>query len=178
MSGADRRVGMSGFAAHTLGHRTRSAILRLSGFFLAWLVLSATGWAELYVGLAAALIATGVSLALLPPRGGRLNSLLVARYALHFIVQSIIAGIDVGRRALDPRLPLNPGFIRYRVALPRGAARNAFTMLMSMLPGTVPTGPDEHDALVVHCLDVSQPVAAQLAAEEAMINEIWRSDRG
>jgi multicomponent Na+:H+ antiporter subunit E len=43
-----------------------------------------------------------------------------------------------------------------------------FTTLMSLLPGTVPTGSDEKEGLLVHCLDVEQPVLAQLAAEEAI----------
>jgi multicomponent Na+:H+ antiporter subunit E len=43
-----------------------------------------------------------------------------------------------------------------------------FTSLMSLLPGTVPTGSDEKEGLLVHCLDVEQPVLAQLAAEEAI----------
>jgi multicomponent Na+:H+ antiporter subunit E len=40
--------------------------------------------------------------------------------------------------------------------------------LMSLLPGTVPSGSDERGRVLIHCLDVEQPVAAQLAAEEAL----------
>lgn len=47
-----------------------------------------------------------------------------------------------------------------------------FTSLTSLLPGTVPTGSDESGAVLVHCLDVEQPVAAQLAAEEALFARI------
>jgi multicomponent Na+:H+ antiporter subunit E len=43
-----------------------------------------------------------------------------------------------------------------------------FTTLMSLLPGTVPTGSDEKGGLLIHCLDVVQPVVAQLAVEEAL----------
>jgi multicomponent Na+:H+ antiporter subunit E len=38
---------------------------------------------------------------------------------------------------------------------------------MSLLPGTVPAGSAGTRALLIHCLDVEQPVAAQLAEEEA-----------
>ncbi len=61
---------------------------------------------------------------------------------------------------------------RYPLLLPRGPARNTFTTLTSLLPGTVPIGSDTQDALVIHCLDVTQPVAAQLAAEEALLMRI------
>jgi multicomponent Na+:H+ antiporter subunit E len=36
------------------------------------------------------------------------------------------------------------------------------------MPGTLPTGVDEQGALLVHCLDTSQPVAANLTAEELL----------
>jgi multicomponent Na+:H+ antiporter subunit E len=36
------------------------------------------------------------------------------------------------------------------------------------MPGTLPTGTNEQGALLVHCLDVAQPVAANLAAEERL----------
>jgi multicomponent Na+:H+ antiporter subunit E len=38
--------------------------------------------------------------------------------------------------------------------------------MTSLLPGTLPCGPDEEGSLAVHCLDVSQPVVEQLAVEE------------
>jgi multicomponent Na+:H+ antiporter subunit E len=89
--------------------------------------------------------------------------------------QSIVAGADVARRALDPRLPLRPGFVAYPVYFPPGTARNVFTALTSLLPGTVPAG-DERGQLVYHCLDVDQPVLSQLAAEEAALSEALRHD--
>jgi multicomponent Na+:H+ antiporter subunit E len=39
----------------------------------------------------------------------------------------------------------------------------------SLLPGTLPCGTDESGGLIIHCLDASQPVAEQLAAEEALL---------
>jgi multicomponent Na+:H+ antiporter subunit E len=120
-------------------------------------------------GIVAALAATWISLRLLPPGPIRLQPRAVAEYALRFLFRSVLAGADVARRALDPRLPLRPGFVRYRVGLPVGARRNTFTTLTSLLPGTIPLGADEGGALVIHCLDTGQPIAAQLAAEEAML---------
>ena len=93
----------------------------------------------------------------------------LARLALRFLCQSVVAGMDVARRALDPRLPLRPGFVTYPVRFPPGTARNAFAALTSLLPGTVPAG-DEDGQLVYHCLDVDQPVVSQLAAEEAALS--------
>ena len=112
--------------------------------------------------------ATWTSLRLLPPGRWRVSPLGLARLALRFPRQSVMAGVDVARRALDPRLPLRPGFVTYRRGLPPGPARDAFCALASLLPGTLPVGTNEDGTLLVHCLDVEQPVAAQLAAEEAL----------
>jgi multicomponent Na+:H+ antiporter subunit E len=88
---------------------------------------------------------------------------------LRFLLQSAIAGTDVARRALDPRLPLRPGFVNYPVHVPPGVARNTFCTLSSLLPGTLPTGSSQSDGLLIHCLDVGEPVVTQLAQEEALL---------
>ena len=65
-------------------------------------------------------------------------------------------------------LELKPGFIACPLRLPAGSQRNAFCALSSLMPGTLPTGTNEEGALLVHCLDTSQPVAANLKAEELL----------
>ncbi len=92
----------------------------------------------------------------------------LAEFVLHFLRQSIAAGTDVAWRALDPRLPLQPGFVVYHAQLPPGTKRDTFCAIMSLLPGTLPCGPAEGNGLIIHCLDVTQPVVEQLAAEEAL----------
>lgn len=80
-----------------------------------------------------------------------------------------MGGMEVARRVLSVRLPLRPGFVVYPVRLSPGPACNAFSTLTSMLPGTLPAGIDDHGALLYHCLDVEQPVAAQLAIDEGLL---------
>jgi multicomponent Na+:H+ antiporter subunit E len=146
---------------------SRSAVARAAGFFVSWTILSAGNPADLGAGAVAIFAATWTSLRLLPPGTSQLRPLALGQFALRFLRQSLIAGVDVARRALDPRLPLTPGFVHYPVGLPPGSARNLLTTLMSLLPGSVPTGEDARGGLLIHCLDVEQPIAAQLAAEEA-----------
>jgi multicomponent Na+:H+ antiporter subunit E len=153
----------------------RVSLLRGAGFLAFWLILFGFSLADLPVGALAAAAATWASLRLLPPGPWRLRPGALARLALRFLGQSIVAGADVARRALDPRLPLRPGFVAYPVYFPPGTARNVFTALTSLLPGTVPAG-DERGQLVYHCLDVDQPVLSQLAAEEAALSEALRHD--
>jgi len=134
-----------------------------------WLVLSGADPAGLPVGAMAAVLATWTSLSLLPAGTWRPRPAAMVRLALRFLRQSAIAGVDVAWRALDPRLPLRPGFVSFPARLPPGTARSAFCTLTSLLPGTVPAGSDESGSVVVHCLDVRQPVLADLTAEEALL---------
>jgi multicomponent Na+:H+ antiporter subunit E len=146
-----------------------AVIARFLGFLVLWLVLAGLGPADLIIGALAAALATWTSLRLLPPGRGRPRFAFLAILAIRFVWQSVAAGIDVAWRALDPRLPLRPGFVVYPIRLQTSPARNAFLTLSSLLPGTLPTGLDEGGALLIHCLDVGQPVVAQMAAEESLL---------
>jgi multicomponent Na+:H+ antiporter subunit E len=147
----------------------RGWLARMACFTAFWLILSGFDPVTLLVGALAAIIATWTSLHLLPPSGWSFHPLALATLFLRFLRQSIVAGIDVAWRALDPRLPVRPGFVVYETHLPPGPMRNAFSTMTSLLPGTLPSGSDESGGLVIHCLDISQPVAEQLAGEEALL---------
>jgi multicomponent Na+:H+ antiporter subunit E len=150
-------------------------MLRAAGFSGLWLTLSGVDPADLPAAAPAVVAATWTSLRLLPPGAGRVRLAALAGLALRFAWQSVVAGWDVARRALDPRLPVRPGFASYPVGFPPGRARNAFTTLTSLLPGTVPAG-EEDGALLYHCLDVDQPVVTQLGDEEAALSRALRHD--
>jgi len=155
----------------------RSSVARAALFLGLWMVLEGVDLADLPVAAATALAATWMSVRLLPPGAWRPRLGALAALALRFVGQSVVAGVDVARRAFDPRLPLRPGLVAYRARLPRGAARSAYWTLVSLQPGTVPTGADERDAEIVHCLDREQPVAAQLAGEEARLGRALGVER-
>ncbi len=129
-----------------------------------------SGWApaDLPVGLVAIAGATWTSLRFLPRTSGRLRLASLASLLASFFRQSVVSGIDVAWRALNPRIRLRPGLVACPLGLPPGSKRSAFCALSSLMPGTLATGADEDGALLVHCLDVGQPVAANLAAEERL----------
>jgi multicomponent Na+:H+ antiporter subunit E len=148
--------------------RLRPAAVRWLGFICLWLVLFGSDVFAFAVGAATAAVAAWTSLRLLPPAGTRVRPVALARLALRFFAQSVIAGADVAWRALHPALPLRTGFLLCPLRLDPGPARDAFCAIASLLPGTLPAGSDQHGALLVHCLDVSQNVPAQIAGEEAV----------
>ena len=145
-----------------------SASWRAVWFVCLWLVLAGANLEDIFAAAAAVTAATWTSLRLLEPNASRRSPRAIVQLVLLFLYHSIVAGADVARRALDPRLPLCPGFVAYPTRLSPGMRRNVFTTLTSLLPGTVPTG-EENGQLLYHCLDVEQPVLAELATEEAAL---------
>ena len=142
---------------------------RACAFFLLWLAVAGLKRADLPVGVAVAAAAAWASVVLAPPSGGRLNGSATLSYLAHFLRLSLVSGLDVARRALSTTPDLNPGMVEVRLRQPAGFARNAFSGIASLLPGSLLTGFDREDEqrAYVHALDVRLPVAAELAAEEA-----------
>ena len=150
-----------------------SAASRAAWFLCLWLVLAGAALDDVPAAAVAVAAATWASLRLLAPGSSRLSPRALCRLLLLFLYHSIVAGADVARRALDPRLPLRPGFVTYPTGLRPGPRRNVFATLTSLLPGTVPAGEDNAQILY-HCLDVEQPVIAELAAEEeALVRALY-----
>jgi multicomponent Na+:H+ antiporter subunit E len=145
-----------------------AVVARAIGFLILWLVLAGFNPGDLPAAVVAVAGATWASLRLLPPGRSRLSPLGIARLALRFPRQSLMAGIDVARRALNPRLPLRPGFVTVSLRLSPGTPRDGFCAFASLLPGTLPIDTNDDGTLLVHCLDVGQPVAVQMAADEAL----------
>ncbi|MCK1392464.1 Na+/H+ antiporter subunit E [Bradyrhizobium sp. 1] len=166
MTGSSRD--RDGRTAITGGQLWRIAMFRAASFLCLWLVLAGANPGDIPAAAVAIAAATWTSLHLLEPSSSRRSLVAIARLALLFLYHSVVAGIDVAGRALNPRLPLHPGFVAYPSRLSRGVRQNVFTTLTSLLPGTVPAG-EENGHIVYHCLDVTQPVLDDLAAEEAAL---------
>ncbi len=156
---------------------TGVALARAAGFFGCWLLLATLGTgadliADLVAGLVAAAAATWISLQLLPPGPGRIHYGALGRLAWRFLWQSVVAGIDVARRAFAPRLSLQPGYLSHPARIPPGPGRAVFGALTSLVPGTLPVGAGPGDTLIYHCLDASQPAAQGLAVDEALLIQV------
>jgi multicomponent Na+:H+ antiporter subunit E len=143
-----------------------AVVLRAGGFLALWLVLAGVSLSDLPAAAVAVVAATWVSFSLSPPSGPRISLPGLAMLILRFPGQSLLAGIDVAMRVFDPRLPLNVDTVPYTPRLPEGPARDAFTAYASLMPGTVPVTADAGGDILIHCLDVTQPVAQQMAREE------------
>ena len=129
-----------------------------------WVVLMGTKPADVAAGAVVAALAAWASVVLSPPGAGMRAAALPA-YAARFLRQSFVAGWDVARRAFAPAAAMRPGLVDHASTLPAGTPREAFVSVTGLLPGTVAVA-EQGDRVTYHALDVDQPVAGQLAAEE------------
>jgi multicomponent Na+:H+ antiporter subunit E len=149
----------------------RAIFVRGTAYFVVWMIMAGGQLADVAPGIVVAVVATWVSLVLLPldPAFAGVRPLALLRLALRFVWGSVVAGLDIARRAFSPSLPLQPGYRNYPVGLPPGTSRNLFTSMTSLMPGTLPAGTDDSGRLIYHCLDVEQPVLQELGEEEARL---------
>jgi multicomponent Na+:H+ antiporter subunit E len=160
----------------SLSTSTHASLVRMAALFALWLILAGMNPVDMAMGALAAAAATWTSLRLLPPGQLRLQPTALIRLVLRFLPQSVRAGFDVARCALDPRLPLRQGFVIFHPRLPIGLKRDAFCTMTSLLPGTLPAGPNRDGNIIVHCLDVTQPVTSQLVNEETLFMRAFGSE--
>jgi multicomponent Na+:H+ antiporter subunit E len=149
----------------------RTILFRGLGYFVIWMIMVGGGLANVLPGIGAALLAAWASLRLMPPDPGtaHVRPLASLRLFVRFVWGSVVAGVDIARRAFSPSLPLKLGYVVYPVGLPPSAARNLFMSLTSLMPGTLPAGTHDSGGLIYHCLDVDQPVVRQLQQEEDLL---------
>jgi multicomponent Na+:H+ antiporter subunit E len=150
----------------------KSILLRLLFGGLIWIVL--TGGVTDNWGFALLVVAAAVatSLYLMPVGCWRWNLSGLLRFLPYFIVKSVLGGIDVSLRAFNPRMPLQPGIVTYRLRLPEGPGRVFFANSVSLQPGSFVAG-IEGDVLKVHALDTAMPIAENLRELEDRVAALF-----
>lgn len=143
----------------------------VAAFFAAvWWVLT-EGEPAWGVGVPVVLIASVAAWGLRFPGRVRLSLAGAFRFVPYFVWQSLRGGVDVARRALDPRLPLDPALLVYRLRLPPGPARVFLADIVSLLPGTL-SAELAGDRLRLHVLDRA-PAPAAVRALEARVADLF-----
>jgi multicomponent Na+:H+ antiporter subunit E len=152
--------------------RRRSALVTGAALGAFWLVL--TGFEPTALAFGAPAVLAGAALAFLfpPATPWRIAPLAALNFAAFFAWQSVRGALDVARRALDPRLPLAPGFRTVILTIGRGPGRVLLANTISLLPGTL-SAEIEGRRLIVHTLDLDGDLAAEVAALEARIRAVF-----
>jgi multicomponent Na+:H+ antiporter subunit E len=97
-----------------------------------------------------------------------LRPVAVVQFALFFLRNSIVSGVQVARLALDPRCHPQPHCVDVVLSLPEGPPRLIVAGALGLMPGTLSVRLDGA-ALHVHAIDAGIPVAAEAAALEAQV---------
>lgn len=124
---------------------------------LAWLLITAALWALLsnnqgwYIGIPVIVMATGTA-TLLNTRPWTLRPRYLPAFALFFLYSSLLGGIDVARRTLQPRVILRSGWERHPLTARDPGVRLALSAIVGLLPGTLASH-IEDDTLHLHLLD-------------------------
>lgn len=152
----------------------RPLVRRVLFFAVVWWILlggSMGGW---LIGLVAIPGAAFASSLLGPSTPLRLRPGPILRFVLSFLIESLRSGADVARRALDPRLPLDPGFVDFSMRLRDDTSRVLLAATVTMLPGTI-TAKIRADSLVIHTVDTKMPVEARVRRTERLIAALFAS---
>lgn len=116
---------------------------------LLWYALAgATDW---MAGIAVVAAGVFASRTLAPMQQPRFSLPGLLGFLGYFLITSLQGGIDIARRALDPRLPIDVHNHEHRFRLPPGQGRTVFTATVSLLPGTLSRALGE-DFLLVHSI--------------------------
>ncbi len=136
---------------------------------LLWLVL-AEGAAGGLLGVASVAAAAAAAVALGAPRSRRRRPLAAVRLAGFFLVHSLLGALDVGYRALHPRLPLQRAWLHHPLRLPDGEPRQLLVAAVSLLPGALAADLDG-DTLIVHA--ILPGAEGELRALEARLARVY-----
>jgi len=144
--------------------------LRVVAFVLLWWMLTAGAVDSWLVGAPVVLIATLVSMTLVPPFTWSLTG--IAGFVLFFIWHSLRGGVDVAWRAFHPRVPIAPDLIEYPLRLPPGLPRVFMVNTVSLLPGTL-SAELGANCLKVHVLDIRKSVLSELMTVERAVARMF-----
>lgn len=137
-----------------------AAAIRLAAFFGVWMVLTQGRLSDLAFVVPLLAATAAISLWSVPPRQWRIHPLGALRFAPWFLWNALRGGADVARRVFPARMPIEPAFVTVPVVASANQ-RLLIALTVSLLPGTA-TCRISGDRLLVHCLDRSLPVEAEI----------------
>lgn len=125
--------------------------------FGVWMALAGFSVEELIVGLTVTLI---LSVLISKTQGYDFGFKVVVQvvqfiviYLPYFIYKLIEANISLAKIVLDPKLPINPGFVTIQTGLEEDLAKLTLANSITLTPGTLTVDVDGQDILI-HWVDI------------------------
>ncbi|WP_404364748.1 Na+/H+ antiporter subunit E [Marinobacter sp.] len=153
----------------------RTTVLRLLVLYFIWWILTAADSGGTWFGLAVSLLVAVVSMRLFPPSPYRLRLSGILAFGGYFMAQSVLAGLDVARRLINPRLPMHPGMVTVTTALPEQGPRWLLANTLSLMPGTL-TVTIHDNQLGLHCLDTTLDIERGVRRTERYLARAFGMD--
>ncbi len=150
----------------------RRSLVPLLLLGLLWVGIAKGDAASLLVGIPSVMLAFVAFARLRDRPSQRIRLRKLPGFSAWFVWHALRGGADVAWRALQPRMPLDPGFLRHPLALPGGASRVFLVNCLSLLPGTL-SADIEGDELVLHALDVGGDVIAETREAERRVQGLY-----
>jgi len=150
----------------------RTLVRRFWLLLVLWWVITLGSTSGLLWGAVLSALVTWLSWRLFPATGYRLRSWPLICFVGFFLSRSVVAGVDVARRVLLPRLPVNPGEITMNLSVPEGSPRWLLANTLSLMPGTLSVSLNG-DSLLLHCLDMDQSVERDVSECERRIAAVF-----
>ena len=160
----------------------KTLVLTIFVFTTVWLIFTEFDFNSLIIGIFFVSIAVAMNLWLrnFDKQQGNIQPsirlLVVPKFLLFFIIQSIIGGLDTAKRAVSPSLEIVPSFIKYQMRfLSIGVNSNLFINLVSLLPGSLIVL-QEDDGILVHVLSQNQAIQEDIAKCERIVADLYGID--
>lgn len=80
-------------------------------------------------------------------------SIFVCIYIPVFLYRMVLANLDMARRILSPKIPLNPGIVKVKTKIKSKMGKLTLANSITLTPGTMSVEVDE-DNIYVHWIDV------------------------
>jgi multicomponent Na+:H+ antiporter subunit E len=158
------------------GESLPQSLLRLSASLailaLLWFLLTGGDRASWVLGGPVVLLATACSHLMSGRLRHRWRPGGLLRFLPFFFWRSFCASVDVARRALHPKVLLDPDFMDFHLDLPSGAPRLFMANVVSLLPGTL-SAELSGDRLRVHVLDAGSGVLEELQDVEKRVARVF-----
>lgn len=148
----------------------RAVLVRALLLAVVWWALAGADGALFAAAFVA--LAVGISLMFAPPRQGVLSLAGILRFVPFFLWASLRGGIDVARRAFDPRLRIAPALCDYRLRVTEERERVMVAAVLSLMPGSV-SARLERDRVRLHVLDERLPIERTLREVETHVAAVF-----
>ncbi|WP_417581996.1 Na+/H+ antiporter subunit E [Nitrincola sp.] len=132
-----------------------------------WWALTSGDSGSWIIGLPAILLGVYVSFFLSTPGTHRFWLPALPGFLLYFLTTSLIAGLDIARRTLSPRLPLMSIMVPFETSL-QGLPRWLLMSSLSLMPGTLSVRSGA-EGLLIHSLDSADITRKSLRQLESHI---------